>query len=220
MKTPTGINVLGILYILSGVGMTLLTVFVWIALNSTNLPFVGNVSNIFGGYFGEYVVLVLGIIAIIQFTIASALFSRKNWGRTLVIIFVIIDLVFEAVLLFVGNVMGILFLIFDIIVLYYMWRPHVIAYFKGVNVQPSQQYHNPGFSQNPSPYTPPNAKPSTPYSGPSAMPPDPYTTNDETEIYPEDSIIGTNIPPLKICQKCQAEVSSEAKFCQKCGNWV
>ena len=85
-----------------------------------------------------------------------------------------------------------------------MWRPHVIAYFKGVNVQSAQQYYNPGFPQNPSPYTSP----------------DPYPPNDETEIYPEDSVIGTNIPPQKICQKCQAEVSPEAKFCQKCGTWI
>ena len=52
------------------------------------------------------------------------------------------------------------------------------------------------------------------------MQPDPYPVNDETEIYPEDSVIETNILPQKICQKCQAEVSSEAKFCQKCGNWI
>ncbi|MCH7559841.1 MAG: zinc ribbon domain-containing protein [Thaumarchaeota archaeon] len=164
--------------------------------------------------------IVLGIVAIIQFTIASALLSGKNWGRTAIIIFVIIDLIFETISLFVGNVLGIIFLILDIIILYYMWRPHVIAYFKGVNVQPAQQYYNPGFSQNPPPYVPPSAKSNNQYSKPSPPPPDPSYINDETEIYPEDSIIGTNIPPQKICQKCQAEVSPKAKFCGKCGNWI
>ena len=179
-------------------------------------PYVPSNFSILGGFFA----IVLGIVAIIQFTIASALFSGKNWGRTLVIIFVIIDLIFETISLFAGNVIGIIFLILDIIVLYYMWRPHVIAYFKGINVQSAQQSYNPGFSQNPSPYTPPSTKPSNQYSGPSIMPPDPYSTGDETNIYPEDSGFGTNIPPQKICQKCQAEVSPKAKFCQRCGNWV
>ena len=109
--------------------------------------------------------IVLGIVAIIQFTIASALFSGKNWGRTIVIIFVIIDLIFETISLFVGNVFGIIFLILDIIILYYMWRPHVLAYFKGINVKSAQPYYNPRFSQNPSPYAPPGATPRNQYPG-------------------------------------------------------
>jgi len=77
-----------------------------------------------------------------------------------------------------------------------------------------------GFEKNPSPHTPPRAEPSNQYSNPSTTPPDPYYTGDETEIYPEDSGFRVNSPPQKICQKCQTEVSSEAKFCQRCGNWI
>ncbi len=225
MKRPTGITVLGILYILGGTGMMLLATilgFLSYALldslaQNPNFMLFGSVE-----YFltSSMLALVLGIVAIIQFTIAGALFSGKNWGRTVVIIFVIIDLTFETISLFVGNVIGIIFLMFDILILYYMWRPHVIAYFKGVNVQSAQQYSNPGFSQNPSPNTPSSAKPDNPYSGQPSIPPDPYPPNDETEIYPEDSGFGVNIPPQKICQKCQTEISPEAKFCQKCGSWI
>jgi len=224
MKRPTGITVLGILYILGGAGMMLLATILGF-LSYALLDLAQNpIFMLFGSveYFltSSMLALVLGIVAIIQFTIAGALFSGKNWGRTAVIIFAIIDLTFETISLFVGNVIGIIFLMFDIIVLYYMWRPHVIAYFKGVNVQSAQQYYNPGFSQNPSPYTPPSGKPGNQYTGSSTMPPDPYPVNDETEIYPEDSGFGVNVPPQKICQKCQAEISPEAKFCQRCGNWV
>ncbi len=178
---------------------------------------------LFGSEFfltATFFAIVLGIVAIIQFTIAGALFSGKNWGRTMVIIFVIIDLTFETISLFVGNVFAILFLILDFIILYYMWRPHVLAYFKGINVPSAQQFYNPSFTQNPSPYTPPSAEPSNQYSKPSTTPPDPYYTGDETEIYPEDSGFRVNSPPQKICQKCQTEVSPKAKFCQKCGNWI
>jgi len=221
MKTPTGINVLGILYILSGVGMALLTVFVWIVANSTNLPFVGNAFNIFDRYFGEYAVLVLGIVAIIQFVIASALFSGKSRGRTIVIIFTISDLIFETILLFVGNVMGISFLVLDSIVLYYMWRPHVLAYFNGINVQPSQQSFNSGFPQNSPPYAPPDPySPGFPQNSPPYAPPDPYSPGDETQIYPDEPDVVINTPPQKICQKCQTEISPTAKFCHKCGNWI
>ena len=216
MKTPTGINVLGILYILGGVGIIFLAIIALIASNSVNLPFVSMTSYIFGEFFA----LVLGIVAIIQFTIASALFSRKNWGRTLVIIFVIIDLMFAIILLFTGYGFGIISMIVDSIVIYYMWRPHVIAYFEGVNVQPAQQYYNPGFSQNPPPYVPPSARFNNQYPGSPNMPPNPYPVNDETEIYPEDSVIEPNIPPQKICQKCQTDVSPDAKFCGKCGKWI
>jgi hypothetical protein len=225
MKRPTGITVLGILYILGGIGMMLLAIILGF-LSSVLLDSLVQNPNfmLFGSveYFlaSSMFALVLGIVAIIQFTIAGALFSGKNWGRRVVIIFVIIDLTFETISLFVGNVMGIIFLMFDVIVLYYMWRPHVLAYFKGINTPSAQQFYNPSFSQNPSSYTPPSPKPNNQYSKPSTAPPDPYYTGDETEIYPEDSGFGVNIPPQKICQKCQAEISLEAKFCQKCGNWI
>ena len=225
MKRPTGITILGILYILGGTGIMLLAIILGFLSSVLLDSLVQNPTfMLFGSveYFltSSVFALVLGIVAIIQFTIAGALFSRKNWGRTVVIIFVIIDVTFETISLFVGNVMGIIFLIFDIIVLYYMWRPHVMAYFKGVNVQSAQQFYNPSFSQNPSPYTPPSAKPSNQYPNPSIAPPDPYFPSDETEFYPEDSGFGVKTPSQKICQKCQTEISSEAKFCHKCGSWI
>ncbi len=69
-------------------------------------------------------------------------------------------------------------------------------------------------------YSGPSIKPSGPRSSPQYPPQQPNPPNDETNIYPEDSDFGTNIPPQKICQKCQAEISPKAKFCQRCGNWV
>jgi hypothetical protein len=99
----------------------------------------GAVAGI-GGYMGEMMggfMAVLGgvftaifaIIAVISFLIAGALFSGKRWGRTITIVFSIINLIIEAVSLVSGNPFAIASVILNIIILWYMWRPHVIAYF-------------------------------------------------------------------------------------------
>lgn len=225
MKRPTEITILGILYILGGTVMMLLAI-IFGFLSSTILDILDQnpISMLYGSieYFlaSSIFALILGIIAIIQFTIAGALFSGKNWGRTAVIIFTIVDLTFETISLFVGNVMGIIFLMFDTIVLYYMWRPHVMAYFNGINVPYSQQFHNPSFSQNLSPYIPPHTTSNNQYPEPSIPPPDPFIPENETQIYPDEPDVEINTPPQKICQKCQTEISPTAKFCHKCGNWI
>jgi len=83
----------------------------------------------FMGAIGGILAAVFGILAAISFLIAWALFSAKRWGRTIVIVFSVIDLGLEAVSLVSGNFFGIASIILDCIILYYMWRPHVIAYF-------------------------------------------------------------------------------------------
>jgi len=217
MNRPTGITVLAILYILGGIGMIVLALvmgfFSLITIAPSYLP-----SNF--SVFGGLIALVLGIVAIIQFTVAVALFSGKSWARTLVIIFVIIDLIFETVLLFAGNVFGIIFIIIDIIVLYYMWRPHVIAYFKGTNIPFSPQSYNVNVSQNPPTSPPPSYNPNPPNSSHSIPQADPYFTNDETNIYPGSSDFETNTSPQKICKKCLVELPDTARFCHKCGSFV
>ncbi len=218
MNRPTGITVLGILYTIGGIVMIILDMVVigilsFGIIGTSYLP-----SNFF--IFGGLMAIVLVIVAIIQFTIAGALFSGKSWARKLVIIFVIIDLIFETFSLFAGNVFGIILIIFDIIVLYYMWRPHVIAFFKGTNIQSPSQSYNVGGIQNPPPPPPPNYTPNTQNSGTSIPQPDPYFTNDETNIYPGDSDFETNTSPQKICQKCQVELTDKARFCHKCGSFV
>jgi hypothetical protein len=74
-----------------------------------------------------------GIIAIIEFVIAAALFSGKSWGRKVVIAFFIIDIILELFTLAAGSAFAVIFIILDIIVLYYIWRPHVREYFEGTS---------------------------------------------------------------------------------------
>lgn len=134
---PTGITVLGILQIIIGIILAISAAFLG--------AFSGMIGNMmyqhmdnnmmwgmgpdFLGTLGGVIAIFLGILAGISFLIAWALFSAKRWGRTLVIVFSIIDLVFAAASLFSGNGFGVASIILDAIILYYMWRPHVIAYF-------------------------------------------------------------------------------------------
>ncbi|MGI0070077.1 MAG: hypothetical protein ACREAN_07470, partial [Nitrosopumilaceae archaeon] len=78
---------------------------------------------------GGFIAAIFGLMALFAFLISGALFSGKRWGRTLVIIFSIIDLVLEATSIVGGNGFAVGGIILDLIILYYMWRPHVIAYF-------------------------------------------------------------------------------------------
>ncbi|MGI0022153.1 MAG: zinc-ribbon domain-containing protein [Nitrososphaeraceae archaeon] len=128
MRRPTGITILGILQIISGIILAIAAA-VFGALSGTMGDMMSGMMGEFMGALGGILAAVLGILAAISFLIAWALFSAKRWGRIIVIIFSIIDLVLEAVSIGGGNVFAIAGIILDIIILYYMWRPHVIAYF-------------------------------------------------------------------------------------------
>ncbi len=128
MRRPTGITILGILEIISGVILAILAaVFGAFSGMMGNMMF--GMMGDFMGALGGILAAVFGILAAISFLIAWALFSAKRWGRIVVIIFSIIDLIVEAVSIGGGNVFAIAGIILDVIILYYMWRPHVIAYF-------------------------------------------------------------------------------------------
>ena len=126
IRRPTGVTVLGILQIILGIILVISTVMVGVMSGMMgDYLYFGEMTSVIGGA----VTAVLALLAAFSFLIASALFSGKRWGRTIVIAFSIANLIMEAASLAVGNVFGIGGMILNGIVLYYMWRPHVIAYF-------------------------------------------------------------------------------------------
>ncbi len=124
-QRPTGVTILGILHIIGGIVFAAAAIVFGAASTMMGNSFMGGFMSVIGGALAA----VFVIVAILYFAIASALFSGKRWGRTIVIILSIIDLIFEIVSIAGGNVFAIAGIILDLIVLYYMWRPHVIAYF-------------------------------------------------------------------------------------------
>lgn len=126
MRRPTGITILGILYILGGIaGLIAAVVFGAMSamMGSSNYFVVG--IGALGGIFA----IVFAGVAVLEFAIAGCLLSGKSWARKIVIVFVAIDLVLEFISIFGGNLFGIAMLIIDLFVLYYLYRPHVKKYF-------------------------------------------------------------------------------------------
>ncbi len=124
ISRPTGITILAILQLIAGI------IFVIAAIGIGALSSMGGMSHFpMTTVLGGFIAAIFGVMALFAFIISGALFSGKRWGRTIVIIFSIIDLIFEAVSIAGGNVFAIGGIILDLVILYYMWRPHVIAYF-------------------------------------------------------------------------------------------
>jgi hypothetical protein len=78
---------------------------------------------------------VLVAIAIVSFVVAYGLLKGKGWAWTVSIILSIIRIVWNVItLVTAANYGGIISIIISGIILYYLFRPHVKAYFgKGVN---------------------------------------------------------------------------------------
>jgi hypothetical protein len=81
---------------------------------------------------------VLVAIAIVSFVVAYGLLKGKRWAWTVAIILSIISIVWNAItLVTAANYGGIISIIISGIILYYLFRPHVKAYF-GKGVSPSR----------------------------------------------------------------------------------
>jgi hypothetical protein len=82
--------------------------------------------------------VVLVAIAIVSFVVAYGLLKGKGWAWTVAIILSIISIVWNAItLVTAANFGGIISIIISGIILYYLFRPHVKAYF-GKGVSPSR----------------------------------------------------------------------------------
>ena len=92
------------------------------------------VQTILGGL-GIAFGVVLVAIAIVSFVVAYGLLKGKGWAWTVSIILSIISIVWNAItLVTAANFGGIISIIISGVILYYLFRPHVKAYFgKGVS---------------------------------------------------------------------------------------
>lgn len=87
------------------------------------------VQTILGGL-GIAFGVVLVAIAIVSFVVAYGLLKGKGWAWTVAIILSIISIVWNAItLVTAANFGGIISIIISGVILYYLFRPHVKAYF-------------------------------------------------------------------------------------------
>ena len=129
LKRPLGVTILAILSILSGGYVIFTTTGFWGP--STFFEDLSKISTIEAGlevysFFGSVMLVAVG----------AALFSGKSWGRTVVIIMTIISIIsiVGLYLLQIANP-GYYELIFDGIVLWYLRKPHVKAFFNQKTMQ-------------------------------------------------------------------------------------
>ena len=72
------------------------------------------------------IILMLGIVML---AVAWGLWTGKRWAWTLAIVFIVLGIVVGIAQMIAGGYHGILTLIVQIIIVYYLFRPNVKAYF-------------------------------------------------------------------------------------------
>lgn len=141
---PTGVTIIAILNIIGGVTMllggitlvaagTILPSLPPSAFEDGNLtePNV-NLSGIPPSFIGGTAVAIGGVIiaiGIVSFIVAYGLLKGMGWSWTVTVVLSIISIVLNAISIATGNIGGIVSIIISGIILYYLYRPHVKAYF-------------------------------------------------------------------------------------------
>jgi len=72
---------------------------------------------------------VLIAIGIVSFIVAYGLLKGMRWAWTVTVVLSIISIALNAISIATGNIGGIVSIIISAIILYYLYRPHVKAYF-------------------------------------------------------------------------------------------
>jgi uncharacterized membrane protein (DUF2068 family) len=147
---PTGVTIIAILNIIGGIimlfvglGMVALGALIPMLPPSAfqqpqNMVPGADVSAIPANLLGGGAAAVGGVmiaLGIVSFVVAYGLLKGRSWAWTLTIVLSIISIVLNALSLAAGNVAAIVSIIISGIILYYMYRPHVKAYF-GKTVTP------------------------------------------------------------------------------------
>lgn len=110
---PLGVTIIAILAVIGGIG-SLLSGFAVMAI----VPFVGIVL---GG--------ILIVIGLAYFAVAYGLWKGLNWAWTITLIVSAIGIIVGIGSIIVGNTGAIFHVIINGIVIYYLYRPNVKAYF-------------------------------------------------------------------------------------------
>jgi hypothetical protein len=133
-KRPTGVTVIAILEILGGLASLVAGAGLFVAaalVSSSNfaslypqLSGIGSISTIL--YVLGAVVLVFGILALV---LGVGFLGGKGWAWTLGIVVGVINIVVSLVQTVIGFYSSIVGIIFPLIIIYYLMRPHVKAFF-------------------------------------------------------------------------------------------
>lgn len=79
---------------------------------------------------------VITALGIVSFIVAYGLMKGMGWAWTLTVILSIISIALNAISIATGNFGGIVSIIISGVILYYLYRPHVKAYFGKTATKP------------------------------------------------------------------------------------
>jgi hypothetical protein len=143
-RRPTGVTILGVLAILGGIflligGIALVGLGLVIGTYAGS-AFTNALSN--AGYSGlasigagtlAVILLALGaivlVLGILYFAVGIGYFGGKGWAWTLGIIVTILSIIVDIVQIAFGAFSNVLGLVIGLLILYYLTRPHVKAFF-------------------------------------------------------------------------------------------
>src|SRR5215467_5894700 len=125
-QRPTGVTILAVLEFI--VGIIALLGGLGALVGSAALGFAGRgmLSGVFGIFGG--VALIFGILALI---VGWGMWTGREWAWIVGIVLAVLGLVSGVVQLAFFNASAILQILIDLLILYYLTRPHVKAFFKG-----------------------------------------------------------------------------------------
>jgi hypothetical protein len=133
---PTGVTIIAILNIISGIvmiagGIGLAAIGSILPTMTTIDPNAGGQLAVAGllGAGGVAVGSILIILGIISFIVAWGLLKGRGWAWTVTLILSIISLVMGVISIVGGSFGSIINIIIAGIIIYYLYRPHVKAYF-------------------------------------------------------------------------------------------
>ena len=143
-RRPTGVTILGVLAILGGIallvgGIALITLGLVIGTYAGS-AFTNALSN--AGYSGlasigagTLAIFLLGlgavilILGILYFAVGIGYFGGKGWAWTVGIIVTAISIVLDIVQIALGAISNVFGLVIGLLIIYYLTRPHVKAFF-------------------------------------------------------------------------------------------
>jgi hypothetical protein len=141
---PTGVTILGVLAILGGIagligGVALISLGLLIGTllasqiaNQLTLAGYPGLAGLEAGLIGT-IIIVIGVVAllmgILYLAVGIGFFGGKGWAWTLGMIVSVIGVVLAIAQIAFGNVGSVVSLIIGVLILYYLMRPHVKAFF-------------------------------------------------------------------------------------------
>lgn len=135
---PTGVAILAILGFLGG-AIVLIGGLGALAGAAFLATYFQNLFGAIGAIIATVIGITLLITALIVLLLSWGLWAGKNWARILVIIGNILFILLNLLSIVASPASAIIGIIIDALIIFYLTRPGVAAYFKGMPMQPQMQ---------------------------------------------------------------------------------